>query len=245
MHNGYPLLYNRPYNAYPLLEAAGASAGRAEDASAGMARWNDAQDKEWAFNDALGEWERVHTIKSGDTLWKLSGLYYGTSSLDGVHAIYGVPQNKTIQGPSADKGLIPGDVILIPGLPQPTVPPSTSDAAPIGVFPDLPPTIGGIPTVSPGGNMPVPLPSAQPINWPEDDAYPPIHVPSGGAIVLPTVNVEGTVPGATTADYTTTSGGTAPKFWSTGRIVAASAAGVAGVGLLAYLASKKRRRRAA
>lgn len=235
----YP--YNRAYSAFPLLEASGAGAGHAEDASAGMSRWIDANSKTWAFNDSVGEWERTHTIVSGDTLWKLSGKYYGTSSIDGVHAIYNVPQNRAIQGQSPDKGLIPGDVILIPGLPQPTVPPSTSDAAPIGVFPDLPPPIGGVLTVPPGGNMPVPLPSAQPVDWPEDDPYPPIHVPSGGSIVLPNMTVEGSVPG-TMVSSTTTSG--KPRFWSTGRILAASAAGAAGVGILAFLATRKRRRAA-
>jgi hypothetical protein len=244
---GVPLLYNKPYNAYPLLEAAGAKLGRPEDASDGMPRWQDSNQKEWAFNSAVGEWERIHTIKSGDTLWKLSGLYYGTSSMGGVHAIYNVPQNKSIQGPSPDSGLIPGDVILIPGLPQPTTPPSTSDAMPIGAFPDAPPSTAGLPTVPPGGNIPVPLPSAQPAGWPSDEDYPPIHEATDmggtGPIVLPTVTVDGDVP-ATTAGQTTTSGKPA-QFWSTGRILAASAVGAAGLGTVIYLATKKKRRRRA
>jgi hypothetical protein len=209
-----------------------------------MPRWQDASNKTWAFNAAMGEWQRTHTIASGDTLWKLSALYYGTSSMGGVHAIYGVPQNKMIQGPSPDSGLIPGDVILIPGLPQPTTPPSTSDAMPIGAFPDEPPPIGGIPTVPPGGNLPVPVPTSAPVGWPSDDQYPPIHEASDmggtGPIVLPTVTVEGDVP--MHASQSTTSG-KPEKFWTGGRILAASAVGAAGLGTVAYLATRKKRRR--
>jgi hypothetical protein len=239
--NGVPLLYNRPYNAYPLLDAAGAKLGRPEDASANMPRWQDSNGKPWAFNASMGEWQRVHTIASGDSLWKLSGLYYGTSSLGGVHAIYAVPQNKTIQGPSPDSGLIPGDVILIPGLPQPTTPPSTSDAMPIGSFPDAPPT-SSIPTVPPGGNLPVPVPTSAPAGWPSDEQYPPIHEPSGGAIVLPTVTVEGDVP-AMPVGSTTTTGQHSDKFWTGGRVLAASAVGAAGLGTIVFLATRKKRRR--
>lgn len=241
MRNGYSMYANRPYSAYPLLEASGAAAGHAQDASAGMARWIDNNQKTWAFNTSAGEWQRLHTIVTGDTLWKISGLYYSAPSLDGVHAIYGVPQNKAIQGSSPDKGLIPGDVILIPGLPQPALPPQGSDS-PVGAFPDAPPPIAGVPTVPPGSGLPVPLPTTAPTDWPSDDQYPPVHVPSGGVVTLPTVNVEGTVPSTADWHQETPAGSTAkPKFWSTGRILAASAAGVAGVGLLAFLATRKRR----
>lgn len=237
MRSYAPLLYSRPYNAFPMLEASGAKAGHPEDASATMPRYIDGSNQSWAWNAMMREWQIPHTIKTGNTLFKLSGIYYGASSLDGVHAIYAVPQNKAIQGSSPDSGLIPGDVILIPGLPQPKPAPSTSDSNPLA-FPDVPPT-GPLATIPPGGMLPVPVPTSAPESWPTGEQFPPSSgVGDDGTVVLDTVTVEGTVPSG--------AGKPAPEsFWTTGRIVAASAVGAVGIGTLIYLASKKKRRRRA
>jgi hypothetical protein len=196
----------------------------------------------------MGEWELPHTIKSGDTLWKLSAAYYGKSSMGGVHAIYGVPQNKAIQGPSADSGLIPGDVILIPGLPQPAVAPAASDAMP-STLPQQP-LDGTPPTPTPAGSpLPAPVASGAPVGWPTDVPYPPTSA-SGGAIVVPATNggPPTVIPVTITGDAPAKA---AAKFWTGGRIALASAAGVLGVGTILWLAMRKpkrhnpRRRRAA
>jgi len=234
-------LYQPPNLLPPFLEAAGAKSGHPEDASAGMPKWKDASNQIWAFNQGMGEWQIPHVIKSGDTLFNLSGLYYGKKTLGGVHAIHNVPQNLKIQGPSADSGLIPGDVILIPALPQPTQAPAASDATPIGL-PQGPVTAPPVPT-PPGSPMPFPVPSTIPSSWPTDLGYPPnTGVPSGPDIVLtsghgdvmptvlPTVEVQGNVK---------------PKeeFWTSGRIAVAAGVGVLGLGTVAFLATRKKRRR--
>lgn len=241
------LMYAPPRRLPPMLEAAGSKSGHPEDASAGMPKWTDASNQQWAFNAAMGEWQMPHLIRSGDTLWKLSGLYYGKSSLDGVHAIHNVPQNLKIQGPSADSGLIPGDVILIPGLPQPSQAPAAADTTP-NATPQTPITSPPVPT-APGSPVPFPLPSSAPANWPTNIPYPPTQTPSGPDIVpatytgstAPTVLPEVTVVGDVPA-----SSGTAAKqkpFWTGGRIAIASGVGVVGLGTVIYLATRKKRRR--
>ncbi|MGH7605572.1 MAG: hypothetical protein ACRENK_16455 [Gemmatimonadaceae bacterium] len=232
-----PKIYARPYNSFPILEASGAKAGHPEDASVGMPHMMTASNEPWAWNQMMGQWQYCHTIKSGDTLFKLSGLYYGTSSLSGVHAIYGVPQNKSIQGPSPDSGLIPGDVILIPGLPQPSTAPAAADTIPMGV-PDLPPIGMPLPT-SAGSPMPAPVVSGSPQGWPTDLPYPPVSMPAGTTIdypsdTLPEVTVVGDVP----------PGSTEP-FWTNGRIAIAAGAGVLGLGTIVWLATRKKKRRRA
>jgi hypothetical protein len=237
-------LYQPPRLLPPFLEAAGAKSGHPEDASAGMPKWTDASNQKWAFNAVMGEWQIPHTIRSGDTLWNLSGLYYGNKSLGGVHAIHGVPQNLKIQGPSADSGLIPGDVILIPGLSQPSQAPAASDATP-GSVPQVPVLSPPIPTPA-GSPMPFPVPSTIPASWPTDLGYPPntggpsptgadvVLTSSGGGThptVLPTVDVHGNV------------GPQKDQFWTGGRIAIAAGVGVVGLGTVAYLATRKKRRR--
>lgn len=241
-----PLVYAHRKNTNPLLDAAGAAAGHAQDASAGMTHWVSPSNEPWAWNPVDGEWQYIHTMKSGDTLWKLSGLYYGTSSLDGVHAIYGVPQNKAIQGPSPDSGLIPGDEILIPGLPQPRPAPATSDSIPTSL-PDLPPS-GPPQATSPGVGLPGPVQTSAPSGWPGDLQFPPqpvstgsdINIPSNGEIVLPTTEIDGDVD---STDVSTTGG--QPAFWTGGRIALAAGAGVVALGTIVWLATRKKRRRAA
>jgi hypothetical protein len=228
-----------------MLEAAGSKSGHPEDASTGMPKWTDASNQSWAFNAAMGQWQIPHVIRSGDTLWKLSGLYYGKSSLDGVHAIHNVPQNLKIQGPSADSGLIPGDIILIPGLPQPAQAPAAADTTPMGT-PQTPVTAPPVPT-APGSPLPFPVPSSAPTGWPTSIPYPPTQTPSGPDIVpaswsgsepaptvLPTVTVTGQAPASSSAQK---------GFWTGGRIAIASGVGLVGLGTVIYLATRKKRRR--
>lgn len=238
-----PLIYQRPFHSFPMLEASGAAVGHAQDASAGLNVMTDASNATWAWNPGAGEWQMLHTIASGDTLWKLSGLFYGTSSLDGVHDIYDVPQNKAIQGPSADSGLIPGDVILIPGLPQPTTAPAAADTTGPMQVPQVPTGIFTLPTAA-GSPLPAPVPSGAPDNWDPSTPYPPVNAPSGGAIVLPTTYVTGDDPTATTVS-TTTPGGAAAPFWTHGRIAVAAGAGVIGLGTVVWLMTRKKKRRRA
>lgn len=164
-------------------DAGGAKAGRPEDASAGFRRITDAQGLPWAWNPVANEWQRIHTIRSGDTLWNLSGTYYGTKSLPGVRAIFNVPQNKAIQGASPDTGLIPGDRILIPGLRQPAaapievsepgpveVPTPEPDEPTIGVTPPDVVTVPPIPSI-PGDLIPAP-PEGIPVGAPAPEPSP-------------------------------------------------------------------------
>ena len=222
-------------------EAAGAAAGRAQDASAGLGLFTDGSGRVWAWNPAMGEWQRLHTIASGDSLWKLTKIYYGAYSQSGVHAIHDVPQNEAIQGPDAGIGLIPGDVILIPGLPQPNPPPANSDSSPLSV-PMAAIAESPSPT-APGGGMPATVEATAPADWPANLPYPPIQA-TGGTVVVPTdtsapmgdavlvelpeMEVVGTPP---------------PKFWTPGRIAIVALLGTAGLGTVGYLVFRKPRRR--
>ena len=154
-------------------EAGGSSAGYPQDASDGLQRRSDANANVWAWNPLFGEWQRMHSIVWGDTLWNLSATYYGSPSLPGVHAIHHVDQNYAIQGPSADTGLIPGDVILIPGLAQVFDAPAGPAPVPPPVIvepptPAPPPVVIAPPTIpvpgAPGAVTPEPFPVIPPVN---------------------------------------------------------------------------------
>ena len=154
-------------------EAGGSSAGYPQDASEGLQRRNDANANVWAWNPLFDEWQRMHSIVWGDTLWNLSATYYGSPSLPGVHAIHHVDQNYAIQGPSADTGLIPGDVILIPGLAQVFDAPAGPAPVPPPVIvepptPAPPPVVIAPPTIpvpgAPGAVTPEPYPVIPPVN---------------------------------------------------------------------------------
>jgi hypothetical protein len=232
-------------------DAAGMRAGVAEDATTGLGSITDGAGLAWYWNTATSEWQRAHTIVSGDTLWKLSKVYYGSFSLPGVAMIHEVPQNLAIQGPNKDTGLIPGDVILIPGLPQPAAAPAGANAPPLDLSNVQVPLVGGDPgTWSPIRNPPgvdtvasVDLPAG----WPPGVDYPPTGtVPSGGTIVLPEVIVTGDVP--TNGDVVLVGADTATTkkaepFWTGGRIAIGVALGLAGIGTIAYLATRKPKRR--
>lgn len=244
-------------NVVPFPAEAGARAAPPypQDASSGMATYMDGQGNQWAYNPATAEWQRTHVIQSGDTLWKLSGTYYTAPSLGGVRGIFGVPQNKAIQGDSPDIGLIPGDIILIPGLPQPAAPPGTTDEVPIGEVPQVPPA-GPPDATLPGseipGTTPLPGPGQKlPGTWQPPDVgiglpvgyeYPgvPITEPGeqvtipGVPITLPETEIIGEVPAKPEEKK---------KFWTPGKTAVIVGAGVLGVGLIWALTRKGRRRR--
>ncbi len=219
-------------------DASGMRAGHTEDASAGLGTITDGGGTIWAWNTVVGEWEVPYTIKSGDTLWKLTKRFYGVFSRDGVHAINLVPQNLAIQGPDPDIGLIPGDVILIPGLPQPAAAPAAADA-PSGDVPQDPVNPGAASQSLPGDGTPAA--ADIPTGWPAGVPYPPdatapgqISTPSEVVTTLPEVTIVGNVPGKKKpADE---------PFWTGGRIVIASVIGLGGLGTVVWLATRKKNR---
>jgi hypothetical protein len=100
-----------------MPEAAGALAGHPQDASAGLEA-AQVGTQTWAFNTSMGEWQRVYTVTTlPQGLSGVAQQVYGdpTKWTD----IYNVPQNKAIQGPNPNAGLITGDKILIPHLQRP------------------------------------------------------------------------------------------------------------------------------
>ncbi len=205
--------------AHPAFDAgARAAPPIPQDGSVGLTKYTDAQGAIWAWNPIDKEWQRLHQIRSGDTLWKMAGTYYGGPSLEGVHAIHHVPQNKAIQGGDANTGLIPNDIILIPQLPQPVAPPATSGGSvtPIGEVPQVP-TPGVLDSTIPGFSAPGTFPI-------------PVSIPTiPGEIIIP-------APGEIPPPEAITVGAPAPaaadSFWTTGKMVAAGAAVVAGAGIL-------------
>jgi hypothetical protein len=152
----HPLHALKPH-APPVLplysaEAGGMAAARPQDATEGLTSLVSDQNVTWYWNPlagSAGEWDRAHTVKSGDTLWQMTKTYYGAYSMAGVHAIHNVPQNLAIQGPSADVGLIPGDVILIPGLTQPASAPMTAPTVDLPAPDVTPPGVGMPSTTTP------------------------------------------------------------------------------------------------
>lgn len=223
--------------AHPALDAGARSAPPVpQDASAGMARYTDAEGHVWAYNPVSDEWQRTHIIRSGDTLWKLSGVYYGSSSLGGVREIFNVPQNKAIQGGSPDTGLIPDDIILIPSLPQPVAPPGTGGGSsiPIEEVPQTP----SLPTAPPDATIPgASIPGTIPIDYQFPQEIPSV-ISAPGEVQIPSLPAPTPVSTAPTGP----NGAAAPeKFWTTPKIVAAGAGVVVLGGGLVYLATRKRR----
>ena len=165
---------NQPHpNLMLVPDAGGSSAGYPQDASEGLQRQSDTQANVWAWNPIFDEWQRLHSGIWGDTLWNRANTYYGAPSLSGGHAIHHVDQNYAIQGPSADTGLIPGDVILIPGLPSSFAPPAGPAPTPPPVIveppePAPPPVVIAPPTIpvpgAPGAIVPDPTLPMPPVN---------------------------------------------------------------------------------
>lgn len=115
-----------PLPPFARREAAGAVAGHGQDASAGMQQ-TTVSGVTWAYNAAMAEWQRVYPVVSlPNGLSGLAAQFYGDPTR--WPEIYNVPQNKAIQGPNPNTGLIPGDTILIPGLAQPGPAPGPTPA---------------------------------------------------------------------------------------------------------------------
>lgn len=207
----------------------------------------------WVSNPSMGgEWQRIHVMVSsspGNNLWGISGIYYGGASYAGMMKIYNVPQNKKIQGSDPNKGLYPGDEILIPGLAAPAG--VGGSPAPAGV-PELP-GLGGL-----GG---LALPSSAPPGWPEGVPWPgstspssppaeqpaaslPLPLPTPPTLDTPPAlpGVPGLIPASTTP-ASTTPAKPEEKFWTTGKIAAAAGGGVVVLGTILYLALRKPSRR--
>lgn len=232
------------------VEVAGQAQGGPADASEGLNKINVGE-QTWAWNPIYDEWQLLRMIRSGDTLWNMSGQYYGERSVPGVRRIGNVEQNRPILGSSYDRA-VPGDVILIPGLDQPgaappSPPPGGAQPPPGGAVPptppDLPP-IGGIDWTSPEPppNWPPYLP------WPPDQVAPPDAPPVDVPDVPPPVVVGPGEPPAgaePTPVGATTPGGEREGWWTTGRIALVGGLAVVTTGLIVWGAtrgSKKRKR---
>jgi len=106
-----------PLPPFGRRESGGAMAGHGQDASAGM-QTTTVAGVTWAYNVPMVEWQRVYPVSTlPNGLSGLAQQFYGDPTK--WPDIYNVPQNKAIQGPNPNTGLIPGDTILIPGLAQP------------------------------------------------------------------------------------------------------------------------------
>lgn len=229
----------------------------------------DSQGRRWVQNPLSGnEWQRIHIMTAthpGNNLWGISGFYYPDGpSHARMMAIHNVPQNKKMQGSDPNKGLHPGDEIMIPGLPAPVFASSPLPTPPLppagGAPPQAEQPTGAAPPPNPldwlAGNLPpgYALPGTLP-GLPAADAPPPPPPPPPDPDVppLPPGIPVGLPPGLVlTGDTTPTApagSGGAPaeeeKFWTTGKIVGAAAAGVGVLGLVAWavMASKKKKRR--
>lgn len=229
------------------VEAAGQAQGGPADASAGLQKMNDARGT-WAWNPLYNEWQLLRVIRSGDTLWAMSGEYYGERSVPGVHRIGNIDQNQPILGSTYDRA-VPGDVILIPQLQQP-----------VGA-PPQPPGDGAIPP--PGGSQPpgLDLPPGgidwtapePPPNWPPDWPWPPGNVTP--PITLPTEPPyeppPGTPPqlppgnGAAPTPVGATTPGAEEKFWTNGKIALIGGLALGTIGLVVWGATRgaKQKRR--
>lgn len=158
-------------------DAGGQAQGGPADASVNLTIL-DTPEGAWAWNALEGEWQKLHAIVSGNTVWGLTATYYGASgqNLANVRRIGNVPQNKPILGPSYDQA-VPGDVILIPGLAQPQAAPPSPPP------PGAQPPPGGDPVPQPGEppitGAPQPVPDVgfdPPPGWPPTMPWPPVLV---------------------------------------------------------------------
>lgn len=69
----------------------------------------------WIENPQAGnELQLIYAVRSGDSLSRIAREFYDNPAA--WPPIYAVPQNRAMQGPSPDRGLFPGDEILIPEL---------------------------------------------------------------------------------------------------------------------------------
>ena len=183
----------------------------ARNAAAGLDLVIDEQGRVWADNG--GQLQLLYEVQSGDSLSRIAGALLGNPAR--WPDIRNVPQNRALQGPRADAGLFPGDVILIPGLNQPERPPlapssSTAPTAPTApapgplAIPEIPGQTTPITPGSPGPALPGPL--------------------EGATVVVDK-----------TGSTTTTNGG----FWTPGKIAVAGIGGAAVVGGIIYMVTRR------
>jgi hypothetical protein len=240
MENMQTLVVHRP-GLPPWLsirQVSGINQGGAADASAGLSKITTDADETWAWNPVDGEWQLLHIIRSGDTLWNMGGHYYGQRSRENVHRIGNVQQNKPIVG-NDYASCVPGDILLIPGLAQPADQPA------------LPPGGGASP---PGGGLEPPAEGGDwgdpPAGWDPNLPWPPVTGGIGLPVEPPAEGGEGADDGEQPAEgepvsAITPAEGEKKGFWTTGKIVAAAGGGVALVALIAFLATRKPKRRRA
>lgn len=223
------------------FEAAGQAQGGAADASEGLAKMNDARGT-WAYNTLQDEWQLLHVIRSGDTLWAMGNRYYGQSSVANVHRIGNVPQNRPIVG-SDYAQCVPGDVLLIPGLEQPgnavpAPPPGGAVPPPEGANPPGLPDFPGVDWTSP----------TPPPNWPSDWPWPPLQ---GQPPITTPVETPAPTPGPGQGAEPIQVGAPSPgaparaSWWTPGKIALVGGLSLAGVGLIVWGATRgaKGRRR--
>jgi len=223
-----------PFLSY--IEAAGQAQGGAADASAGLNKVTDDRGT-WAWNPLYSEWQLLHIVRSGDTVWQMGATYYGQSSLTNVHRIGNIEQNFPLLGSTYDQA-VPGDVLLIPGLAQPSGQPPAP--APGGA---VPPPGGAMPPDEPG------LAPDVPDWWPPNLPWPPYQtqpeVPGGQ-------EMPGEVPGEP-ADQAPPPQGVpvgaitprAPEkksWWTGGKIALVGGLGLTALGLIVWGATRGQKR---
>jgi hypothetical protein len=219
-------------------EAGGQAQGGAADASVGLEKISSGPDETWAWNPIYDQWQLLHVIRSGDTLWQMGAHYYGQASRDNVHRIGDVEQNRRIVGSTYDQ-CVPGDILLIPDL----TPPANQPPAPPGNGAEPPPGGAEPPGSGQDGGIDWGDP---PANWPPDMPWPPV----GGVVTAPYEPPAGggEQPGPITptpVGATTPTTGETKGWWTTGKVVGVSAGGLAVVALVIYLATRKPGRRGA
>lgn len=200
-----------------FAEAGGKLTGKVENAAAGLETKADSSGAVWAWYQT--QWAKIHTLKSGQTLWSLAIKYYGNGS--GWTKIRDFGPNKSIVGADGASAFA-GERILIPGLPAPFPPPSAQ-----------------LPAPSPGA----PLSKEAPAGWPAAVPWPPGESPElpPPEEPLPVVYQPTAAQGAAAGSAAAAAGEPPKPFWTTGRIAVAAGAGAIGVGLIVYLATRKRR----
>jgi len=233
-----------PYLNY--IEAGGQAQGGPADASAGLSKSSDDRGT-WAWNPVYSEWQLLHTVRSGDTVWAMTRTYYGEQNLVRVRQIGNVQQNKPILGTQYDQA-VPGDVILIPGLSQPggqaPAPPPPAATPPPGGF-EPPPPVAQLPGEIDWGEPPA--------NWPPGWAWPPDQLitqpPEDVVVGAPEAPDVGPGEGPTTGPPATTPVGAitpaAPEkksWWSPGKIALVGGLGVMTVGLIVWGATRGQKR---
>lgn len=219
-----------------LPEADGIGQGGAADASAGLQKvegsWRG-EVRTWAWNPVYSEWQLLHVLREGDTLWNMGGTYYGQRSVANVHRICDLEQNAPIIGADSDCAQgVPGDILLIPGLTQPedqppASPPGGATPPPGGIEPPDVPTDPISDERPPGYPDEYPWPpgwSTSPVETPIDEEPPAEATPIGAPIE-------------------TTEG---RGWWTPGKIALVGGLGAATLGLIIWgvaSAKKPKRRR--